>query len=88
MNKLTFGIIVGAIIILTAIFIIIPLTEKEYVVKDRCGPIANFISHTVKDESACQSQCIARCNVEDLEMKKVAFSLVERGCNECTCICR
>ena len=56
-------------------------------IPDRCGPIMNFISHTVPDEESCYVRCKTVCTSKDLSIHKAYFTAVETGCNTCTCVC-
>ncbi len=81
-------IIVLLAIILALFFIGSTRKRVSFELDDRCGPIMNMISHSIKDESVCRSKCLSQCNVKDLRFRKVEFYENPRGCNNCTCFCK
>lgn len=62
--------------------------EVSFELDDRCGPIMNLLSHTIKDEPACKNQCRSQCKVKDLEFKEAKFEAYINKCNNCTCVCK
>ena len=82
--------IVILMVIIIIVLIIINPFKKEVIfqIKDRCGPIMNMISHTIKDESSCKTQCRSQCEVKELSFKRAEFEFNPLGCNNCTCFCR
>ena len=72
------------------IIIMLPTKNKEasFKIEDRCGPIANMISHTIANEDSCKAQCRVYCEVKEKEFSKVDFAENAAGCNNCTCFCK
>jgi hypothetical protein len=61
---------------------------KSFEIRDRCGPIMNYISHTIQSEGVCETRCKAQCETLDLNYKKIEFRQEEVGCNYCMCYCK
>jgi|SRR3989338_6408900 len=91
LNKDNFrlGLIAILVVVALAIILIGPIGKEEsFEIKDRCGPVTNFISHTIQDEAACKLQCRSQCETKDAKYSKIIFESKEAGCNICTCYCK
>ena len=82
-------IIIGSLLLIVILLLIFsPREEKSYDIKDRCGPMVNFISHSVEHDSACKIQCSSKCDTVDMKYSKHEFTGRQVGCNSCTCYCK
>ncbi len=78
----------GLLALVLGLFFSIGFKEESFEIKDRCGPIMNFISHTVQDESACEMRCKSQCGIKELKYSRVEFKERSVGCNLCKCFCK
>ncbi|MBW2975367.1 hypothetical protein KY366_06630, partial [Candidatus Woesearchaeota archaeon] len=87
-RNLTWILIAFLILLIITIILLIPSKERSFEIKDRCGPIMNLISHTIKDEAVCKTRCRSQCETIDLKYSRVEFQSMEIGCHSCTCFCK
>ena len=84
-------IIIAVLIVLLIIAIYmghLKTNYKVYKIEDKCGRLVKVFGHTVETESACKSQCRAKCESQDVTLKKIEFTANENGCNFCACYCK
>ena len=80
--------IAALVVVIVVLVIFIPGKETSFNIKDRCGPIMNFISHTIESESICKTRCKSQCDTQELKYSRVEFEKADIGCNTCDCFCR
>ncbi|MEA2036430.1 MAG: hypothetical protein U9O94_02900 [Nanoarchaeota archaeon] len=86
-NHYIYGFI-ALLVVFIIVILMFPGKEESFDIKDRCGPIMNLISHTIQDETACQTQCKSQCGTKDMKYSRVEFEEMELGCHSCTCFCK
>ncbi len=88
-NSIRIGFILILIVVISGIILIGPIKkEQSFEIKDRCGPVMNFISHTIQDESACKLQCRSQCETKGWTYSNIIFEEKPIGCNSCVCYCK
>ena len=89
-NMLTWVIIILIALAAVLVYFTYPLLflKEPFTIKDNCGLFLNLVSHTIKDEASCRSQCRAQCSTEDLEFSSSTFVNQEPACHDCECQCK
>ncbi len=72
----------------TIFFVMQNRTVSSFKIEDRCGEIANMISHTIENEQVCEIRCSSQCESRNLRIKRYEFVFNPIGCHNCTCFCR